>query len=107
MIVEIIVVGIFVIVGIIWLQFEHHTRKYKAVAIVIIGFLIYFSVVGLFSSDKVELDSPRGVVNAVYFYFGWIGETSVKLWDIGTDTVNMVGNAIKVNNSEDKNSRRR
>jgi len=102
MVIELIIVAIFLIIGLSFLKFDHHARKVKIVAIVIIGFLIYFSIIGIFSSEKVDLSNPRGVVSAVYIYFGWIGQTASNLWDVGTETVHMVGNAIKVNNTDDR-----
>ena len=92
-----IIIGVFILIGTVVLQLEHHTRKFKAVIFAILGLAIYFSLVGMLSSNDVSIDSPRGIVNAVYTYFGWIGETSARLWDIGKDTTYLVGNAIKLN----------
>lgn len=94
-----LILGIFVLVGFFLLEIDHRTKKYKVIILVVLGLLLYFSAINIFSSNKVELSSPKGVVSAVYYYFGWMGETSVKLWDIGENTVNLVGDAIKTNNS--------
>ena len=102
MIIEWIIIGVFVLIGLWAIKMEHHTRKVKIVAIVLVGLLIYFSMVGIFTSEKVDLTSPRGVVGAVYIYFGWLGQVASGLWDIGTDTVLLVGNAVKINNSDDE-----
>ena len=85
---------------------EHHSRKIKVLVIAIIGFTLYFSIVGMMSSEKVDIASPRGIVNAIYIYFGWVGETAATLWDIGSDTVTLVGNAIKLNITEEEKPRR-
>jgi hypothetical protein len=77
-------------------------RKVKLTVILLVLVLIYFSVVTVFNSDKVDLNSPGGVINAVYIYFGWVGETGAKLFGIGKDTFNAVGNVIKGNQTEDK-----
>ena len=106
MIVQWVIVAIFVVVGLWYLKMEHHSRKMKIVVIVLIGALIYFSMMNIFTSEQVDLTSPRGVVNAVYIYFGWIGQTASNLWDIGADTVSLVGNAVKVNNSDTDQPRR-
>jgi len=106
MLIEWIAIALFVFIGLIFLQFEHHTRKYKIVALIIIGFLLYFSIVTIFSSEQVDLKSPRGIVNGIYLYFGWMGETGAKLWDIGTDTVALAGNAIKIDNQTEQEPRR-
>jgi NADH:ubiquinone oxidoreductase subunit 2 (subunit N) len=96
-----IAVAIIVILGLFYLQLEHHTRKIKIAAIIAIAALIYFSITGIFTSDQVDLTSPSGIVNAVYLYVGWIGSTATELWDIGAQTTHMVGNAIKVNSTQE------
>jgi len=100
MIINWVIIGIFVVIGLFVLKMEHHSRKIKVLLIAIIGFSLYFSVVGMMSSEKVDITSPRGIINAVYIYFGWIGETTTNLWNIGTDTVSLVGNAIKLNDTD-------
>ncbi|MBT3397551.1 hypothetical protein HOA55_03840 [archaeon] len=90
-----------------YMKIEHHGRKVKIVVGIVIGFLIYFSIVGVFSSDQIELNSPKGIVNAVYVYFGWLGQTASGLWDVGVETVNMVGDVIKIDNSSKREDGRR
>ena len=102
MILQWIAILIFIIIGVWVIKMEHHGRKVKIVIVILIGALLYFSIIGVFSSEKVDLTSPRGVVNSVYIYFGWMGNTISQLWDIGTDTVSMVGNAIKIRNSTEE-----
>jgi len=106
MIVQWVIIALFVLAGLWYLKMEHHSRKMKVIVIVIIGALIYFSMMSIFTSEQVELTSPRGVVNAVYIYFGWVGQTASNLWDVGADTVGLVGNAVKVNNSGTDQPRR-
>jgi hypothetical protein len=107
MLIQWIIVAVFVLIGLAYIQFEHHSKKVKIFIFVIIGGLIYFSMMSVFTSETVDLTSPRGMVNGVYVYFGWIGQTATSLWDIGTDTAHMVGNAIKVDKvEEDKQPRR-
>ena len=79
----------------------------SVVIMVIIGAMIYFSMMSIFTSEQVDITSPRGIVNGVYVYFGWIGQTASSLWDIGADTAHLVGNAIKVDNNEDDNKEKR
>ena len=64
---------------------EHHTRNIKIAVLVIILALLYFSMMGIFTSDNVDLTSPRGLINGMYVYFGWMGQTVSGLWDIGAD----------------------
>ena len=102
MLVQWIIIAIIIAIGIWYIKMEHHSRKVAIIVMVIIGAMLYFSLMGIFKSEQVDTSSPKGIVNAVYVYFGWIGQTISSLWDIGTDTVALVGNAIKVNNTEDK-----
>ena len=100
MIIKWIILGVFIILGLFFLKMEHHTRKLKVAIIAILGFIIYFSLMGLLNSDDVDISSPRGIVNTIYSYFGWVGETGARLVDIGKDTVTLVGNAVKMNSTE-------
>ena len=102
MIIQWIIIAILILIAFIFLRMDHVTRKFKIATIIIVGFLLYFSMVSIFSSQEVDLTSPRGIVNGVYVYFGWIGRTATSLWDVGTETVHMVGNAIKTGNSTKK-----
>lgn len=104
MVVQWIIIGLFILICLWYIKLEHHTRKVKVTLIIILGAIIYFSMVGIFNSEKVDLTSPRGIVNAVYIYFGWIGQTASSLWDIGSDTVTMVGNAVRLNNESDESN---
>jgi len=101
-----IIVGVLILIGFWYLKFEHHAHKIKAVVILLIVGLIYFSMMGMFSSEQIDITSPRGVVSAVYVYFGWIGQTAGNLWNIGVDTTHMVGNAIKLDDDKDNKDRR-
>jgi hypothetical protein len=58
--------------------------------------LIYLSMSSVLSSDSVDITSPRGIVNAMYVYVGWLGETTASLFDISKETAVATGNAIKV-----------
>ncbi len=100
MIIEWIVIAIFVFIGLIFLKLEHHTKKIKILIILVIGFILYFSIVNHFNSDQVDITSPSGIVSGIYLYVGWIGQTATNLWDVGTDTASLVGNAVKVNNTK-------
>ena len=94
---NIIILAVFVLLGLIFLKLEHHGRKIKLAVLILIGLLIYFSIANLFISEQVDLTSPKGIIGAVYVYFGWLGQTASKLWGVGKDTVVAVGNAIKFN----------
>jgi len=95
------------IMGLLWyLKIEHYTQKIKILVLILIGFLIYFSIAGVLSSGKLDLSSPRGVFNAAVIYMGWAKQTATNLWGVGADTVTLVGNAIKINNNSKKKQRR-
>ena len=106
MVAEWIAVAVIVVIGIFFLQMEHHMRKYKIIIIAIIGLVIYFSILGVFSSEDIDFKSPKSIVSGIYLYVGWLGQAASNLWDIGGDTVTMVGNVIKVNNTEQERPRR-
>ena len=105
MVIQWIIIGIIILIGLWALQLEHHTRKIKIAIVIAVVALFYFSMTSILTSDEVSLESPRGIINAVYVYAGWVGQTATNLWDIGVDTTTLVGNAIKTNNTEDKYSR--
>ena len=62
--------------------------------------MIYLSMSSVLSSGSVDVGSPQGIMSALYLYVGWLGETTADLFDIGKDTVGLVGNAIKVENPD-------
>ncbi len=80
----------------VFFKFEHHLRLLRIALLGLIVILVYLSMSAVLSSNEVDLSSPKGVVNAVYLYVGWLGETTVELFDIGTDTSKLVGNAVRV-----------
>ena len=102
-----IVVAIFIVAALYYLKLEHHGRKVKVIIILLICVVIYFSIIGIFTSNEVDITSPRGIVKGVYLYVGWIGQTASNLWEVGTDTVKTVGNAIKINNTKTEKQPRR
>ncbi len=100
MILHWVIIVILIVFALVFLKFDHHARKIKLIVLILIAFLLYISISGVFSTKDVDLGSPRGVVNAVYVYFGWLGQTIGNLWDIGVNTARTVGNAIKINSTE-------
>lgn len=98
-------IGVLIFLGLFLLKVEHHTRKIKIAAIIAIAALIYFSITGALGPKEVDMTSPRGIINSVYLYIGWIGSTATNLWDVGVETTHMVGNAIKINSTEENPKR--
>jgi len=105
MIAQWIAVAVLIFLGFTYLKLEHHGNKIKIAVIIIIGAILYFSIIGHFNTQEIDITSPRGIINSVYLYFGWIGNTASSLWDIGVDTTHMVGNAIKINDTEQEPKR--
>lgn len=77
-------------------------KTVKIILIVIVGAMLYFSMSSMFKSDQADFSSPKGVVNSVSIYFMWLKNTVFNLWDVGKETTVMVGNAIKIDNNEEK-----
>ena len=88
-----------VLIGLTFFRFEHGARKLKIFVLVAIAALIYLSIVNVMSSRDIDSSSPKSIIGAIYFYFGWVGDTLGNLWEIGSNTVSTVGNAIKLGNS--------
>lgn len=101
-----IIIGVLILIAFALLKIEHHGRRIKVVAIIIIAALLYFSLAGLFNSGEVDINSPKGIMNAVWVYFGWLGKTATAVWEVGTDSVRTVGNAIRFNETEKDDGRR-
>lgn len=101
-----LVIAIFLIImGIYYLKIDHNTSRIKIVLTVVLITFLYFSVVYVFSSNDVNLNSPSGIADGVYVYFGWVGQSAGNLWDVGVDTTRLVGNAIKNVDKEDKDKK--
>ena len=92
---RLILIGILIAIGLAFLKIGHHTKKAKTLVLIIIGLTIYFSAFELFSYEKFSLGSISGIFIALKLYFGWIWSVVVGVWDVGTDTVSFMGNAIK------------
>jgi hypothetical protein len=101
MILQWVIIIVLIVFALVFLKFDHHARKIKFIVLILIAFLLYISISGVFSTRNVNLDSPRGIINGVYVYFGWLGNTIGNLWDIGVNTARTVGNAVKINSSEE------
>ena len=95
--INIIILLIFLLIAFLVLRVEHIGRKVKIVAFILIGLLLYFSIMNILTTESIDLKSPRGVVNAVYLYFGWLGKTASSLWDVGKETSHMVGDVVNFN----------
>ncbi len=102
-----IILGFFIILGLFYLRTEHVGKKFKLLSLLVLCLLFYFSAYGVMSSTGLDLTSPRGIGQAIYVYVGWIGRTANNLWGIKTDVGQIVGNAIKMNETVEKDFRGR
>ena len=93
---------ILVVFALVYLRIEHHARKVKIIVLIVVGLLLYLSVVSVFGSKKFDLSSPEGILKAGYSYVGWIGHSVLQIWDIGKDSVKAVGNVIKNESRSDR-----
>jgi len=100
MVISWVIILIIVFIGLAFLKIDHHTRVIKIFIVLALLLLIAFSMYNLFRVKEIDLSSPKDVVNTVYLYFGWLGNTLTQLWDVGKDTVTTVGNVIKINQSD-------
>jgi len=74
-------------------------RKVKWVLIILIVFMIYFSVTGFLNTSDPDFQSPKGIANTAYAYVGWVGNAIKNLWSSKDEIGEIVGDAIKFNNT--------
>jgi cell division protein FtsW (lipid II flippase) len=78
---------------------EHLFNRVKIFIFVLIALIVLYSIFGFFFSGKADLSSPGAIASSVYSYFGWIGDKSIQIFNVGKDSVGLVGNIIKSNDS--------
>ncbi len=100
MVISWIVILVLLGIGLVYMKLEHHGRLLKAGILVFFLLLILFSMSSIFKTRDTDSSSPKEVMNTIYLYFGWLGNTVNQLWDVGSDTVVAVGNVVKINDSE-------
>ncbi|VVB79738.1 Uncharacterised protein [uncultured archaeon] len=76
---------------------EHLLNRIKVFLFVLVALIVLFSIIGFFTSNSSNLNSPKGIISSVYGYFGWLGEKGLQLVTVGQGTINTVGNIIKDN----------
>lgn len=96
MVISWILIIIGMVLLIVFLKISHSANIVKVLVIMAFLLLIGFSMFKMFETQKTDLSSPREIANTVYMYFGWLGNTATKLWDVGKDTIVSVGNVIKI-----------
>ncbi len=100
MIIPWIVIIIAVLLVVCFMKLDHHAHILKTVIIIGIILLLGFSMYNMFKSKNIDYSSPKEIINTIYMYFGWLGNTVSELWQVGKDTVSTVGNVIKIEDSD-------
>ena len=100
-----VAIAILIVLGIILLNLEHHARKIKIAATIVLLMIVYFSITSVLNSGNVDMASPRGIVGGVYYYFGWLGNALGDVWSISKDSAIAIGNVIKINRTEETDGR--
>lgn len=90
-----------------FIKLEHDFKAIKAIVLIVILLLIGGSIYAWTKSDKNDLSSPKGIVNSVYLYCVWVGDTSMKLFATLSDSFRTVGNAIKGNETRSSSDGRK
>jgi hypothetical protein len=100
-----IIIVLLLVLGSVVLKFEHHGRKILLSIAIIIGVLLYFSIMAIMNSSEVDLNTPSGVVKGIYIWAGWLGNSFVELFDVGKNAVAGIGNVInQVNSTKPENA---
>jgi hypothetical protein len=94
------IVAILLLILLWYIKAGKHAKKIKIIIVILILLFGYYSIVTFFAPERAELKAVRGIINTANVYFEWVVQASANLWDIGTDTVHMVGNAIKTNETK-------
>jgi len=84
------------IIAFAYIKLEHHLHLLKFGALVLIIFLMAVSIFATFTSDRVDLSSPTGIINGVYLYVGWLGGFIGDVWSIGVSTTGQIISAVNV-----------
>jgi len=93
-----ILIGFVVLIlAIIFIKFEHHTKRLKLILIIVLIAFIYFSASSVLHNSGVKVNSLEGAGKATSLYFSWLGNAATNVWHSGGEVKTIVGNAIKGN----------
>jgi len=95
-----LIIGVLLIIALYVIKIQHFSKKVQVIIVVIAIILVYFSATALLSANDIELNSVQGVGKAIYLYGGWMKDISITLWHAGGEIVTIVGNTIKLNQTE-------
>lgn len=96
----ILVLVTFIVIAFFVIHLEHMGKRIKVLIIIALLLGLYFSVSNMVKSGSVDFSSPKGIVNSIYTYFGYLAGIGKSVWDVGSNAVTGVGNAIKIDRNE-------
>jgi len=80
-----VVIGILVVAGLIFIQFEHHTKKLKVGIAIIFGTLLLLAVMGFYNSGQTDFSSVKSAFQTFFLFFTWMWDSSLEIWDAGVE----------------------
>jgi glucan phosphoethanolaminetransferase (alkaline phosphatase superfamily) len=90
-----VIMGILIVIGLIFIQFEHHTKKLKVMIVISILMLIFFSVIGFYNSGQSDFSSIKSSIDTTFFFLSWIWQSSLEIWDAGVEFTGKVVGIVR------------
>lgn len=94
------ILGGIVLIALVSLIFGKKLKWLKFVLIIAVVAFLYVSVTQVLHSDNYDFSNPKGIFLAVQSYVSWTGNTIKEIFEIGKDTIEQVGEAVKFEDSE-------
>jgi len=85
-----IILGIFLIIGLIIIKLGYAKSKIKVIAIFLIIVLVYASASSVLSKNDIKLNSVDGYGKAVSLYLGWMVDAGSGLWKVSGDVIKTI-----------------
>lgn len=92
-----LILVVLAIIMLAYLKLEHEGRNIKMIVTVVVIILIYLSVISFLTSNQVDVNSPKGIISGLAIYGGWFVDSAGKLFNLGKETVDAVGNIATSN----------
>lgn len=90
----IVIVLLISLIAFAYIKLEHHFHLIKMGFIALIVILLGISIYSTFTSDKVDISTPGGIMEGIYLYVGWLGGFIKEMWGIGVETTGRVISAL-------------
>lgn len=104
LLIVIVLVIVAMLIITMFIHLEHKLKAIKAIVLILILLIIGSSVYTWVKNDTNDLSSPKGIVNSIYMYVGWLGSTGAAIVDSTKDSFTIVGNAINGNSTTNNNN---